>query len=347
MKIRNIVKIFFISLLLLFTMQIKAFAGSFSIRASTTEVEPDATVTIYITTSDTYGQINLSGINIALSSNSVWVDENTQQVTGKIVGQDGETATVTATPAPDNLVDSNDPRQVITGSKSVSINIKKKEAAKPEEQPKDGPKEEPTQDKPTTQTNKPTTSGNKNNNKNTNTNTNKNNNTTTDPTVDIEENKEDQGTVAEFGITSLYVYGIKESGQSEMLELFPEFDINTYEYTCNVSYDIVSIELEEEANEYKDFVKIEGLDDSLKVGENIIKITLDDEQGNFKQYIIKVIKEETKEVVNSDVVKDEKGIIKFTIPQFILLQLSIIVLEILIGILAYRVITSYRQRKHG
>lgn len=346
MKISNVIKIFLISFLLLFALQIKAFAGSFSISASATEAEPGATVTIYITTSDAYGKINLTGSKIALSSNSVWVDENTQQVTGKIVGQDGETATVTATPAQDNLVDSNDPRQVITGSKSVSISIKKKEEEKPEEQPK----EEPKQKEQTTSQNKTTTSGKSNNqskkntNTNTNKNTNKNNNTTTEPIVDIEENKEDQGTVAEFGITSLYVYGIKNNGQNEMLELFPEFDINTYEYTCEVSYDIVSIELEEEANEYKEFVKIEGLDEPLKVGENIIKITIDDGQKNFKQYIIKVIKEETKEVVSNVA---NKEIIKFSTPQFILLQLSLIVLEILVFIFGNRIVTSYKHRKHG
>lgn len=340
MKVNNIVKILIMVVISLFIIEIKAYAGSFSIRASETTAEPGTTITIYVTGNSAYGKINLTGTNIALSSNSVWVDENTQSVTGKIVGQDGEKATVTAVPEKDNLVDSNNPEEIIEGNQSTTISIKKKEVEqKPVEQPSNNP-ETSSQNKPQNNTqNNNNNSKPKNNQQST---TNKNNtskiNANTDRDKDaetpIQEDKEDQQTISEFGLTDLYLFGVKENGQKVEYTLTPNFDINVLEYTCNVESDILNVEIEKEANEYSELVKIEGIENPLKTGENIIKIVMDDNQGKVKQYIIKVIKEQ--EPKQEDEYKPNQKTLTFTIPQFISLQLGIIVLEIVIVVVYLR-----------
>lgn len=74
---------------------------------------------------------------------------------------------------------------------------------------------------------------------------------------------EDQGTIAEFGITSLYVFGVSETGEKREIQLSPNFDINVSDYSCSIERDIKSIEIDYEANEYKDLVNAEGLDKDL------------------------------------------------------------------------------------
>lgn len=331
MKVSNMVKILIIAFIALFAIEIKSYAGSFSIHASETTVESGTTVTIYVTGNNAYGKINLTGTNIALSSNSVWVDENTQSVTGKIVGQDGEKATVTAVPEIGNLVDSDNPEEIITGNQSVIINIKKNEVVQtPVEQPLDNSQ---TSSQNNAQNNNNSNSASTNSKQNT---TSKNNVTNQQINIaeDIQEDNEDQETISEFGLTDLYLFGIKENGEKVEFVLFPEFDINILEYTCNVNSDVINVEIEKEANEYSDLVKIEGIENPLQTGENIIKIMMDDGQKKVKEYVIKVIKEEETKEENED--KSNPKILTFTIPQFILLQLGIIVIEIVIETIYYR-----------
>ena len=119
------------------------------------------------------------------------------------------------------------------------------------------------------------------------------------------EYKEDQGTISEFGITDLYLYGINENNERKEINFLPKFDINTYIYTCNVQDDIKRIELIYDANEYKEFVKIIGQEKELKYGENIIKIEMKDNENEKKYKIIinknkSMIEETTQEEIDTE-----------------------------------------------
>lgn len=108
------------------------------------------------------------------------------------------------------------------------------------------------------------------------------------------EYKEDQGTISEFGLTDLYLYGIDENSKMIELEFSPKFDINIDTYKCQVQENIKKVEIIYEANEYKEFVEVIGDEKELVYGENPIEIIIKDNVNNEKKYKIIVIKNQTK-----------------------------------------------------
>ena len=82
-------KIIIMIIILFFAVTIKCYAGSIGVSTSGT-AEPGSTVTIKVSGNNATGRVNLSGKNIKLSSSSVWVENNTQTVTGTITGSDGK-----------------------------------------------------------------------------------------------------------------------------------------------------------------------------------------------------------------------------------------------------------------
>ena len=112
------IKIILLVLVLMITKTIYA-AGSFSVSASKTSLNPGGAATITITTSNCAGKFTVTSSNssvITVSSGSLFVDgTSTITATAKVAG----TATITVTPVDVSDTDLND----VTGSKSVTIKV--------------------------------------------------------------------------------------------------------------------------------------------------------------------------------------------------------------------------------
>ena len=264
--------------------------------------------TFSVTISGINGKVSISGnSNVSLSeSGTKWV-EGSMTITGtaKSVG----TGTITVTPL-DASTTGADPVEV-TAATSKSITIKEKEAE---------PQPQPTQT-PTTTT-KNTTSNTK---------------TTTKTETKAAETKRQQED--DFYIFSITLKGIKEDGEQINLDLSPEFNQDTYEYTCSIASDIQKIDLQKDAGDYTNSVIVTGLDE-LAEGENIIKLLLAAEDHESKTYTIKVIKEESKEAIadvpnqeeniNNNKEKTETKMISMPLYAFIIMQIIIVAIEIIV-----------------
>lgn len=322
-KILSMLGIFLFVIMLL---QIKSYAGSFSISCSPSgTAEPGAKVTISVTGNNATGRINLSGTNITLSQSSVWVENNTVTLTGT-TGNDGTTAKITGTAT--DLSDSTTAEE-ITGSKSVSISIKKKEV-----ETNKTTTTQKTTTKSTTQTTK------SNNNKTT---------TTTKPKetkVEEQVNKEEEES-HKLGIYYLYLEGIKENGEKVEIKLDKEFNYDIYEYSCTVTEEITKLEIQKEAYEYNDLVQIEGIEE-LKYGENkvIVKVVKDGEEVVYTINIFRegeepVETQEPEQIENENNEEPKEIIISMPLIYFILLQLGIIAIEAVVCIL---IIKKYKAK---
>lgn len=330
-KILVFIGIFFTLLLI---MQVKSYAGSFSISCSPSgTVEPGSQVTISITGNNATGKVSITATNITLSSSTVWIEDNTKTITG-IAGADGTTAKIKAT-ATD--VSDSTTGDAITGSKSTSINIKKKEVeVKPVTPTK--PNETPTNKN--TNTNKTTTTTKKNNN----TQSSKNQTQNTQGTVKQQENKEEEES-HKIGVYYLYIEAVKENGEKEEVKLDKEFNYDVYEYNCTVNELVQKLEIQKEAYEYNDLVEIIGADE-IKYGENIITITVkkDEQEVTYKINVFKEGKEEIEEVneeINENEIQETKEkqsiIISMPLLNFIILQLGIIILETIICVIIVKI----------
>lgn len=353
-NMNKVCKIMVLSAILMFIAAVKSYAGSFGISAAPGSAEPNSTITISVSGNNATGRINLSGSNIRLNKSSVWVENNTQTVTGTLTGGDGQTATITAVAA--DLADSTTADD-ITGSRSATVQIKKKEVVVA--QPTAPAQTTPQATSQQQAVSKPATNQNKQQNSKANTPAKQE----TKTEVPKENNIEDQGTKAEFGIASLYLFGVNANGEKTELVLSPEFNINTAEYTCNVNADIQKIEMDYDASEYKDLVNIEGLEKELISGENIILVNMKNTDGTEKNYKITIIKEmgeENKEVnllaavnngdnnattnISSNNSKKEKNI-NMPIGQFIAIQIGIIIIEGVIFSLLYCILNNKKKIK--
>lgn len=258
--------------------------------------------TFSVTISGINGKVSINGnSNVSLSeSGTKWV-EGSMTITGtaKSVG----TGIITITPI-DASTTGADPVEV-TAPTSKSITIKEKEV-EPEPQPT-------TPQTPSTATTKNTTKT-----------------TTKTETKQQEDN---------FYIFSVTLKGEKEDGEQISLELSPEFNKDTYEYTCNIASDIQKIDVQKDAGNYTDSVIVTGADELVE-GENIIKLLLAAEDHESKIYTIKVIKEESKEAIvdvpkqeenmNSNKEKAEIKMISMPLYAFIIMQIIIVVIEIIV-----------------
>ena len=106
---------------------VKINAASFSVSASSKSVTVGSNVTIYVNGSDVTGRVNISSSNASVlssSNNSLWIEPN-----GSITFNAKKTGSATITVSSLSLSDGagND---VDLGSKSITINVVEKQAAK-------------------------------------------------------------------------------------------------------------------------------------------------------------------------------------------------------------------------
>ena len=87
-------------------------------------------------------------------------------------------------------------------------------------------------------------------------------------------------------MNSLILNAIKENGEKQEITYSPTFNIDTYEYSCDVDSDIKDIEVLTDAGEYNEYVKVEK-PDTLSFGENVIKVTMNKDDLSLT-YTIKI-----------------------------------------------------------
>lgn len=313
MKIKQC-KIICIIVLLIYILAIihtNSYAATMNMSISKTSGYVGDTFTVTI--SGINGKVTISSnSNVTLNkSGSQWVDGSlTITGTAKTVG----TGKITVTPV-DVTTTAAEPEEVTT-SASRTISIKEKEVT---QTPATPPATTTTTKKPTTTT-KPAT--------------------TTKTETKAEEKKEDN-----FYISSVTLKGIKENEEQVDIALSPQFNKDTYEYTCNVTSDIKKIELQKDAGEFTNSVIVTGLEE-LKEGENIITLQLSAENYKAKTYTIKVIKEKqeieetvdtvaqieenNKEKIKTETEEQKTKMISMPFWVFIVMQISIIIVEVLV-----------------
>lgn len=322
--------IMIISIVLFIPSTIKAAKG---LTVSVSNKNPEVGNTFTLTVgSGVGGRISMKSSNPSVVSvtetQSIKYDSETFTLTAKSAG----TTTITVT-----AVDlaTTDPVPVeVTGSKSVTITVKEKQ--KPATEP-------------------PSNSNNSNNNNNNSSNktpaSNKpNTNTNKDKVKDVEETEQEEEATPQFGMNSLMLTGVKENGEKQEIAFTPTFNIDTFEYTCNIASDIKDIEVATEAGEYNDYVKIEKPETFVE-GENIIKITMSKDDQNLT-YTIKVIKETSTEMVqeveNEEIKQqnNQSATITFTIPQFIGVIIAICLIEGVLLKMPWKKLCGKRKEKH-
>lgn len=304
-KQNKIIGIIAITFCLLILFHTKAYAANIGMSISKSSAYVGDTFTVTI--SGINGKVNITGnSNITLDKTGSHFVEGSMTISGttKSVG----TGKITVTPV-DVTTTAAEPEQ-ITAAASRSITIKEKEVEKPKETTSTTTKQETTK---TTTTKK---------------------NETKKEEVKQEEKKE-----VNFYISTMSLKGINENEEQIDITLSPEFNKDTYEYTCNVPADVNKIQIEKDAGEFNDFLTVTGLEEELKEGENVITIKLEKEGQETKTYTIKVIKEakvvETVENLDENIQEtkqEEKTIPMISMPvwQFILIQIAIIIAEVIV-----------------
>lgn len=312
-KFKNIVIILIITFITILMINSESFAATMGMSISKTSGYVGDTFTIKI--SGINGRVNISAnSNVTINkSGSQWVDGSlTITGTAKAVG----TGTITVTPV-DVTTTSAEPEEV-TASASRSITIKEKEEPKQEKPQTPTTTTTTTTTKPTT-TKKPTT------------------------TTKTETKKEEKPVVEDnFYISKLTLKGVKENGEQVDIALSPEFNKDTYEYTCNVASDIQKIDLQKDAGNYTNNIIVTGLDE-LKEGENTITLQLAAEDHQAKTYTIKVIKEKQEIVETVAQIEEDKQdeskienkesktkMVSMPLWVFIIMQIAIIMIEVLV-----------------
>lgn len=319
MKKNNIIKILGLMILFLIILCInnKVLGANAKISAPSTVYVGDK-ITVKVTgnaaswsnlTLNASGQISGSG-GIMADSTASGENENVTMGTYTFTATSVGSATFTLSGLVVNSDYSKD-----KASDSKTVQIIKKEEQKQEKTPSNNT---------TTTTKKPATT------------TTKTTTTTKVDTTKVETKKEDN-----FYISSITLKGIKENEEQIDIALSPEFNKDTYEYTCNIASDIQKIDLQKDAGEYTNSVIVTGLEE-LKEGENIIKLVLSAEDHESKTYTIKVIKEK-QEIVETaanieedkqetEASQEEKKAIMVSMPLwvFIVMQIIIIVIEVII-----------------
>lgn len=316
-KIKNLVLVLIIFITgILINTNIYAAGIGMSINKSSAYVGDSFSITI----SGINGKVKINGnSNVSLStSGTQWV-EGSMTITGttKSVG----TGTITVTPIDVSTTGAN-PVEVTTGT-SRNITISQK----------------PEQTKPTVTTPTTPTTTNK-------TTTKKEDKKTEKTTEKVVETKEKEEATPELGIHSLKLIGVKENDEEVEISLDKEFNIKTFDYNCNVANDIKTLKIEKEAYEYNDLVQISGLDEELKIGENIIVLKLSN-KGKEVTYTIKVTKEnKTDEAIVTSVEPERQSVKEMvvTIPLiwFIILEIAIVIVSVTVTILVIRYLKNNR-----
>ena len=98
-------------------------------------------------------------------------------------------------------------------------------------------------------------------------------------------------------LKELKLTGITNDGNSNTLEISPEFNQDTFKYECKVYNDVTKIDLEALSELDDSIIEIEGNED-LQVGSNVITVTVKSEDNtNETVYKIEVIRAENADVV--------------------------------------------------
>lgn len=253
MKLKNLKFISILLLCLCYIFTTNVYAASVTLSGSASG-DHNAKITISIN-GDFTGRVNLSVSNGTLSTNKVWVENNSQSVTVTL-GASGTTV-VTATPAEGTTDIGGNKITVPSSSKSITI---KQPTPPPSSSNTTPPSSGTTNNKPATNTttNKP----------NANTTTNKNNASTTTT----------KSSNANLKNMILSVEG-----------LTPAFSKNITSYSLNVGENVDTIKVNASVEHSRATYSVLG-NTGLKDGENVVKVKVTAEDGTVKTYTINVLK---------------------------------------------------------
>ena len=338
-KVLISILIVLIAMMMLFVP--KTFGASLTISASNSNPTVGDSITITVG-SGVGGKVSLSSSNpsVISVSSSMFIDYNSASFSVKANSAGSCTITVTAV----DLVSTDAEPVEITGSKSITINVKEKQVEAPSDGNQSGSGDS-----------SGTNSGNSNkgnsNSGGSNQSASNKPNTNKDAVKDVEETEQEEEATPQFGMNSLMLNAVDEEGNKQEIAFTPTFNIDTYEYTAEIESNIVDVDVLTEAGEYNDYVKVEK-PESFNSGENIIKITMQKDDMSLT-YTIKVNKkesEETVETVSDAVVESEnkkQTLITFTIPQFIAVILTICLIEGLLLKLPWKKMIMACKRRKG
>lgn len=324
MKKNKIIVLLFVILILLVicSLHTKTYAaGSFEVSASSNNINVGDTITVYIKGNNAYGKVNISANNATLSAYSVFLQNDTKTV--NLTAKSAGTITVSVTPAAEGLGDIEE--NPITGTKSTKITVKAPSTGGNTGGQTGGNNGESTGGNnggSTTVTEPKFTSANKTVYATGDINLRSSWSTSSSAT------RVSKGTELKLTGTSSqkvngYVwYRVTYNGQTkyvsrdlitetkpeekeeksnntnlqtlaiEGVELTPTFSADVTEYSAKlVNYKEQSLKINAEAEDSKSTVKVEG-NEEIKIGENVISITVTAEDGTTKVYKVTVTNEE-------------------------------------------------------
>ena len=340
---KKVLKISLIFGVLIFLSLLFSNVKAASLKVTTSNSNPTVGDSFTITISGGDGvikSVTSSNTGVVIAESTNWVDREGTKITAKAVSAGSATITV----IPDEVVTPDE--QYVTGSGSVTINVKAKETSSGSGETSGGSNNTGNSNSNSGNSGKTnsSSSGSKNNASN-------KPNTNKDAVKDVEETEQEEEATPQFGMNSLMLNAIDENGEKQEMAFTPTFNIDTYEYTAEIESNIVDVEVLTEAGEYNDYVKVEK-PESFNAGENIIKITMQKDDMSLT-YTIKVNKkesEETVETVSDAVVESEnkkQTLITFTIPQFIAVILTICLIEGLLLKLPWKKMIMVCKRRKG
>ncbi len=314
-------KIVFIIIILigiLLLIQTKSNAAVSMSISSSNEVSPNGSFKVTIIVKGGAGYVNISASNGTISSKRVWID-NSSVTLNCVAGNSGEVGIKA-----EGLIGDYETEEDVQKSASAKTKIK---VPQPVEQ-------KPATPTPNT-TNKTTTTKKVENKK----------------TEKIVETKEKEEAKPELGIHSLKLIGVKENGEEVEVSLDKEFNIKTFDYTCNITNDTKTLKIEKEAYEYNDIVQISGLDEELKVGENTITLKLSSD-GKEVIYTIKVTREEKLEIdetlptnAEPEKQKTERIIVSIPLIWFIVLEVALVIVSATVTVFVMRYLKNSKGKK--
>ena len=340
-KKKVLISILIVSVAMIILFMPNAYGASLTISASNSNPTVGDSITITVG-SGVGGKVSLSSSNpsVISVSSSMFIDYNSASFTAKANGVGSCTITVTAV----DLVSTDAEPVEITGSKSITINVKEKQVEAPSD-------DNESSNGGSNGTNSENSNKENNNSGGSNLSASNKPNTNKDAVKNVKETEQEEEATPQFGMNSLMLNAVNENGEKQEIAFNPTFNIDTYEYTAEIESNIVDVEVLTEAGEYNDYVKVEK-PESFNAGENIIKITMqkDDMSLNYTIKVNKKEREETVETVSDAVLESEnkkQTLITFTIPQFIAVILTICLIEGLLLKLPWKKMIMACKRKKG
>lgn len=285
-------------------------AAGLTLSASNTKPEVGSNISLTIG-SGIGGKVSIksSNPNVISVPSTIFIDYNstTINLSAKQVG----TTNITVT-AVDVVTTDAEPKE-IKGSKTITISVNEKKEQVDSSNDNQSQSNNNSSSKKTPASNK--------------------SNTNKEKVKDMKQTEQQEEATPQFGINSLMINAIKENGEKQEITFTPTFNIDTYEYYCEIENDVNDIEILTEAGEYNEYVKIEK-PESLIVGENIVKITMEKDGQNLT-YTIKINKkeaqqestEETEQGVEENSKKGSNIVLNFSLLEFIGIILAICIIE--------------------